>query len=233
MTTDASDADDATDQAEVAPQRERLLSAAEAFAREALAHDSSGHDWSHVARVRRVARTIAAAEGADSFICELAALLHDVADYKIAGDEATGLATVRAWLEAHGSGATTTTRVMEIIATMSFAGGERPAMTTLEGQIVQDADRLDAIGAVGVARAFAFGGAKGRAMYDPEQPPRERMSAEQYRAQPAPTINHFYEKLLLLKDRLNTNYAREMAERRHQFMLTFLEEFYAEWDGRS
>jgi uncharacterized protein len=230
MTTDATDASDA---AGLTPQRERLLSAAEAFAREALAHDSSGHDWSHVARVRRVARTIAAAEGADPFICELAALLHDVADYKIAGDEATGLATVRAWLVAHGSDATTTVRVMEIIATMSFAGGERPAMTTLEGQIVQDADRLDAIGAVGVARAFAFGGAKGRAMYDPEQPPRERMSAEQYRAQPAPTINHFYEKLLLLKDRLNTNYAREMAERRHQFMLAFLEQFYAEWDGRS
>ncbi len=183
--------------------------------------------------MRRVALTIAREEGADSFICELAALLHDVADYKIAGDEATGLARVRGWLEAQGSDAATTERVMEIIATMSFAGGARPAMTTLEGKITQDADRLDAIGAVGVARAFAYGGAKGRAMYDPEQAPRERLSVEEYRAQPAPTINHFYEKLLLLKDRLNTGYARQMAERRHQFMLAFLDQFYAEWDGRS
>lgn len=213
-------------------ERARLLRAAEAFARETLAHDSGGHDWSHVARVRRVARTIAEAESADVFICELAALLHDVADYKIAGDETTGLARVRAWLLAEGCDTPTSERVMEIIATMSFAGGERPPMTTLEGQIVQDADRLDAIGAVGVARAFAYGGAKGRAMYDPDWPPRERMSVEEYRAQPAPTINHFYEKLLLLKDRMNTSYARALAERRHQFMLAFLDQFYSEWDGR-
>jgi uncharacterized protein len=222
-----------TDATELTPQHERLLVEAEAFARESLAHDSSGHDWSHVARVRRVAQVIAEAEGAERFICDLAALLHDVADYKIAGDEATGLARVRGWLVAHGADPVTTERVMQIIATMSFAGGERPAMTTLEGKIVQDADRLDAIGAVGVARAFAYGGAKGRAMYDPAQSPRERMSAEEYRAQPAPTINHFYEKLLLLKDRLNTSYARQMAERRHQFMLAFLDQFYAEWEGRS
>ena len=223
---------DTTDTAMTARQWE-LLAEAEAFAREALVHDSSGHDWSHVERVRRVARTIAEAKGADRFTCELAALLHDVADYKIAGDEAAGLARVRGWLEAQRCDPATLERVMEIISTMSFAGGARPAMTTLEGKIVQDADRLDAIGAVGVARAFAYGGAKGRAMYDPTQPPRERMSVEEYRAQPAPTINHFYEKLLLLKDRLNTDYARQMAERRHQFMLAFLDEFYAEWDGRS
>jgi uncharacterized protein len=211
----------------------RLLAEAEAFAREALANDSSGHDFAHIERVRRIALVIAQAESADPFICELAALLHDVADYKIAGDEATGLARVRGWLEAHAADATTIAQVMEIIATMSFAGGQRPAMTTLEGRIVQDADRLDAIGAIGVARAFAYGGAKGRALYDPEQTPREQMSAEAYRAQPAPTINHFYEKLLLLKDRLNTGHARQLAERRHQFMLAFLDQFYAEWDGRS
>ena len=222
------DATDAPDEA----QRQRLPRAAEAFARQALAYDSSGHDWSHIERVRRVTRTIAHAEGADAYICELAALLHDVADYKIAGDEATGLARVRDWLDTQQADAATTARVMEIIATMSFAGGERPAMTTLEGKIVQDADRLDALGAVGVARAFAYGGAKGRAMYDPAQAPRERMSAEEYRAQPAPTINHFYEKLLLLKERMNTAYARQLAEERHQFMLTFLDQFYAEWDGQ-
>lgn len=225
MTTDATD----TAQSQ---RRARLLTEAEAFARQALAHDASGHDWSHVERVRKIARTIAQAEGADTFICELAALLHDVADYKIAGDEATGLARVSGWLDAQRCDAQTAERVMEIISTMSFAGGERPAMTSLEGKIVQDADRLDAVGAVGVARAFAYGGAKGRAMYDPAQPPRERMSVEEYRAQPTPTINHFYEKLLLLKDRMNTPYARQMAERRHQFMLAFLDQFYAEWDGR-
>lgn len=214
-----------------AAQRGDLLAQAEAFAREALAHDSSGHDWSHVERVRRVAQTIAREERADSFICELAALLHDVADYKIAGDEETGLARVRGWLEAHYAEPQTTERVMAIIATMSFAGGARPPMTTLEGQVVQDADRLDAIGAVGVARAFAYGGAKGRSMYDPAQGAREQMSVEEYRSQPAPTINHFYEKLLLLKDRMNTSYARAMAEERHQFMLAFLDQFYAEWDG--
>ena len=225
------DATDTLTAAELA-RRERLLAHAEAFAREALAHDSSGHDWSHIERVLRVTRTIAHAEGADAYICELAALLHDVADYKIAGDEATGLARVRDWLDTQQADAATTARVMEIIATMSFAGGERPTMTTLEGKIVQDADRLDALGAVGVARAFAYGGAKGRAMYDPAQAPRERMSAEVYHAQPAPTINHFYEKLLLLKERMNTAYARQLAEERHQFMLTFLDQFYAEWDGQ-
>ncbi|HZC05681.1 MAG TPA: HD domain-containing protein [Ktedonobacterales bacterium] len=232
MTMDGTNAAHMAHAGMTAQQRE-LLAEAEVFAREALAHDSSGHDWSHVERVRRVARTIAGAEGADGFICELAALLHDVADYKIAGDEATGLARVRGWLEARQCDPATLERVMEIIATMSFAGGGRPTIATLEGQIVQDADRLDAMGAVGVARAFAYGGAKGRAMYDPALAPREHMSVEEYRTQPAPTINHFYEKLLLLKDRLNTDYARQMAERRHQFMLAFLDQFYAEWDGRS
>lgn len=215
-----------------AARRAATLAAAEAFAREALAADSSGHDWSHVERVRRVAQTLAREERADGYICELAALLHDVADYKIAGDEATGLARVRGWLETHNrADAPTNERVMQIIRTMSFAGGQRPPMTTLEGQIVQDADRLDAIGAVGVARAFAYGGAKGRPMHDPSQPPRETMNTEEYRTQQTPTINHFYEKLLLLKDRMNTAYAQRMAQQRHEFMLAFLDQFYAEWDG--
>ena len=211
----------------------RILAAAEAFAREALAHDSSGHDWSHIERVQRLARAIAADEGADVFICELAALLHDIADDKIAGDEETGLARVRAWLLANGAGAATIDRVMNIIATMSFAGGQRPEMTTLEGKVVQDADRLDAIGAVGIARTFAYGGAHGRVMHDPAIPPRTHMSRAEYRSGDAPTLNHFYEKLLLLKDRLNTARARQLAEARHRFMLEFLDHFTAEWDGRA
>ncbi|HUY75912.1 MAG TPA: HD domain-containing protein [Ktedonobacterales bacterium] len=221
-------------QVEQAQTEARLLAAAEGFARAELAQDSTGHDFAHIERVRRLAEIIAREEGADVFVCALAALLHDIADYKIAGDEETGLARVRNWLAAHNAdaaGAETTARVMEIIATMSFAGGARPPMATLEGRVMQDADRLDAIGAIGVARAFAFGGAKGRALYDPNQPPRKAMTTEEYRAGDSSTINHFYEKLLLLKDRMNTQYARQLAVQRHEFMLSFLDEFLAEWSG--
>jgi uncharacterized protein len=217
----------------VAAARAQLLGEAEAFVRASLAHDSSGHDWDHIARVRRLAMTIGYDEGADLYICQLAALLHDVADEKIAGDEETGLARVRDWLTAHGAESDVFARVMEIVATMSFAGGHRPAMASLEGRVVQDADRLDALGAVGVARAFAFGATRGRPMYDPEIPPRANMSREEYRQRQSPTINHFYEKLLLLKDRLNTSRARQLAEERHRFMLAFLDQFYAEWEGRA
>lgn len=212
--------------------RGRLIADAEQFVRGALAGDASGHDWDHIARVRRLAVSIATEEGADIDVCEVAALLHDVADDKIAADEASGLATVRAWLDAHDADRDLASRVMDIIATMSFAGGARPPMSTLEGQVVQDADRLDAIGAVGVARAFAYGATRGRPMHDPAIAPRERMSREEYRRGQAPTINHFYEKLLLLKDRLNTTRARQLAEERHRFMLAFLDQFCAEWDGR-
>lgn len=208
-----------------------LLAEAEAFARSALSRDSSGHDWWHVQRVVALARRIAREEDADVFLCELAALLHDVADYKIAGDEVTGLATVRGWLESHTAEADVVEPVMEIVATMSFGGGSRPPMRTLEGRVVQDADRLDAIGAVGIGRAFAFGGSRGRAMYDPNETPQSYASAEAYRASTHSTINHFHEKLLLLKDRMNTPFARRLAEQRHRYMEAFLEEFTAEWSG--
>lgn len=208
-----------------------LLAAAETFARTTLAHDSSGHDWWHIARVRTLARVIAEHEGADRFICELAALLHDLADAKIIGDEQTGRARVRDWLVAQGADAATREHVMEIIATMSFAGGTKPPVRTLEGRIVQDADRLDAIGAIGVARAFAYGGSRGRLLHDPDVPVQAYASAEAYHASAAPTINHFYEKLLLLKDNMNTPYARELAAARHRYMEAFLAEFFAEWEG--
>lgn len=211
--------------------RETLLAEAEAFARAQLAHDTTGHDWWHIARVCATARTLAREEGAETFICELAALLHDIADDKIAGDEATGLATVRGWLGTHGADATTTERVMDIIETMSFAGGARPPMATLEGRIVQDADRLDALGALGIARAFAFGGARGRALYDPDAPPREYANKAEYRASDSSTVNHFYEKLLLLKERMNTATGKRLAGGRHRAMEAFLDEFFAEWRG--
>jgi uncharacterized protein len=211
--------------------RDALLADAVAFVRAELSRDSSGHDWWHIARVRALARVIAREEGADAFICELAALLHDLADAKIAGDEAAGQRRVRDWLGAHRADEVTTAHVMRIIATMSFAGGGRPPMDTLEGRVVQDADRLDALGAVGIARAFAYGGAHGRLIYDPAIPPTQHASATAYHASAAPTINHFYEKLLLLKDRMNTAYARRLAEVRHRYLEAFLAEFYAEWDA--
>ena len=210
---------------------EGILAAAEVFVRERLAGDSSGHDWWHIARVRNLARAIAREEGANPFICELAALLHDVADDKIAGSEEAGQALVRDWLDTHSVAPDAAARVMEIIATMSFGGGNRPPMRTLEGRVVQDADRLDAIGAIGVARAFAYGGSRGRALWDPDEAPREYASKAAYRASGSSTINHFHEKLLLLKDRMNTAYARRLAERRHAYMLAFLDEFGAEWQG--
>ena len=211
--------------------RAETLAAAEAFAREQLGGDSSGHDWWHAERVRRMAREIARAEGADGFVCELAALLHDVADDKVAGDEETGLRRVGEWLEAERIDGPTRDHVMEIIATMSFAGGNRPPMRTLEGRVVQDADRLDSIGAVGIARTFAFGGSRGRAIYEPGERARTYASKAQYRSSGASSILHFHEKLLLLKDRMNTASGRRLAEDRHRYMEAFLDEFMREWEG--
>jgi uncharacterized protein len=213
------------------PDHEATLASAAAHVRDALAHDSSGHDWWHIDRVTRLARVIADRERADPYVCQLAALLHDLADAKIAGDEETGQRAVRAWLDDQRVEPEIVAHVMEIIATMSFAGGNRPPMHSLEGRVVQDADRLDAIGAIGVARAFAYGGSRGRLLYDPAETPRAYTDPSAYHASAASTIMHFHEKLLLLKDRMNTAYARELAEARHRYMLAFLDEFAREWDG--
>lgn len=210
-----------------------ILAQAADFVRRELSADSSGHDWWHIQRVVNLTRVIAREEGADPFVCVLAALLHDIADYKIAGDEATGLRRVRGWLDAQGVETATADHIMEIIGTMSFGGGNRPPMTTLEGRVVQDADRLDAIGAIGIGRAFAFGGSRGRALYDPDEAPQQYASKEAYQASGSSTINHFHEKLLLLKDRMNTPYARRLAEQRHRYMEAFLDEFAREWSGEA
>ncbi|MGZ4111423.1 MAG: HD domain-containing protein [Tumebacillaceae bacterium] len=209
-----------------------LLSAAADFARRELEQDSSGHDWWHIYRVTQMARRIAEEEGADAFLCELAALLHDVADEKLNESEEAGMRKVRTWLEANEVDAQTTADVLEIISTMSFKGGNRPPMRTLEGRIVQDADRLDAIGAQGIARVFAYSGAKGQLSHDPNLPPRTDMTAAEYRQGKSTAINHFYEKLLLLKDNMNTKTAKRLAGERHAYMEAFLEQFYAEWEGQ-
>lgn len=202
--------------------------------RRLLAGDSAGHDWFHIERVRRTALTIAEEEQADVFVVELAALLHDVADWKfVAGDHLAGPQAARDWLTQCRASDDVIQHVALIIEELSFKGaGVATPMKTLEGQIVQDADRLDAIGAVGIARAFAYGGAKGRAMHDPDIPPQPHTSFEAYKSNNGPTINHFYEKLLLLKNRMNTAAGRRLAEGRHEFIERFLEQFLAECDGK-
>ncbi len=211
--------------------QEEILAAARAHVRERLESDSSGHDWWHIDRVVRLARRLAQEEGADAFLCELAALTHDLIDWKLNPDEAQALTDLRAWLAQQGVDAATLAAVIEIITHMSFKGGGQLPMRTLEGQIVQDADRLDAIGAIGIGRAFAYGGAKGRPMHNPESSPRSQMTEAEYRSQQGATINHFYEKLLLLKDGMNTATARRLAAQRHAVLEAFLDEFLAEWEG--
>jgi uncharacterized protein len=197
-----------------------------------LASEGSGHDWWHIDRVWRMAKRIGQAEGADLLIVELAALLHDIADWKAhAGDSAIGPKKANDWLRSLDVDPATVQQVCQIIADISFKGAnvEQPTLSP-EGKVVQDADRLDAIGAIGIARAFAYGGSKGRLIYDPTCKPVEHDSADAYLKNNGTTINHFYEKLLLLKDRMNTATGKAMAEKRHQFMEDYLVQFYEEWE---
>jgi uncharacterized protein len=217
---------------ELSEKQSEILLAAEAYAKEKLTGESTGHDWWHVKRVADGARSIAEEAAADGFICVLAALLHDLADEKICGDEAQGLAEISCWMQANGVGQAERELVAEIVSTMSFKGGGRPAMRTLEGMVVQDADRLDAIGAMGIARVFVYSGAKGRPVHDPGVVAREAMTLEEYRSGQDTAINHFYEKLLKLKELMNTPAGRRRAEGRHRFMEQYLEQFYGEWDSR-
>ncbi|TBL81410.1 HD domain-containing protein [Paenibacillus thalictri] len=210
---------------------QRVLAAAEAYAKQELAQEASGHDWWHVYRVDRLAERIAREENADVFICRLAALLHDLADEKLFGDEAAGLRKISEWMERHEVSPDAVRHVIEIVSTMSFKGGGRPPMRTLEGRVVQDADRLDAIGAVGIARVFAYSGAKGRLIHDPDFVPRTDMTKEQYRSADGSAVAHFYEKLLKLKDLMNTDHAKRLAEGRHETLTRYLECFYEEWEG--
>ncbi|MGG4212948.1 HD domain-containing protein [Paenibacillus sp. FSL L8-0638] len=203
-----------------------IIQKAEPFVQQQLEHDHSGHDWWHIDRVRKLSLKIAAKEGADSFICELAALLHDVADEKLNDSKQAGLDKVEQWLLLHVNDLEVIAHVMTIIATMSYNGGQNPPMETLEGQVVQDADRLDALGAIGIARTFMYAGSKGSMMHHPDKD----FSQHEYRAAGKSAIYHFYEKLLKLKDLMNTAYAQELAEVRHQWMEMYLEQFYREWN---
>jgi uncharacterized protein len=203
------------------------------FVQKTLADAEGGHDWWHIRRVWKVARHIAETEDVDPFIVELGALLHDIADAKFhGGDESIGPKVARAFLEEQEVEENVIQHIENIIKYISFKGGNHTVrFHSNELAVVQDADRLDALGAIGIARTFNYGGFKNRAIYDPNIPPKLDMTKEEYKKSTAPTINHFYEKLLLLKDRMNTKTGRKMAERRHRFMETFLEEFYREWEG--
>lgn len=201
--------------------------------RKLLEGESSGHDWWHVYRVWKNAVYIGKRENADLFVVQLAALLHDIADWKFrVGDDSIGPKIARNWLEKLKVDESTIAHVCEIILEMSFKGaGVNSRMKTKEGRVVQDADRLDAIGAIGIARAFAYGGHKGREIYNPIIKPERHETFEQYKKGRGPTINHFYEKLLLLKGLMNTITAKKMAAKRHKFMKRFLDEFFVEWKG--
>lgn len=211
----------------------KVIEAAEVFARSVHDSDRSGHDWPHIERVAAVARRLAEAEGADSYVCNLAALLHDVGDVKLNSSKEAGEQKVRDWLNGQLLKESVREHIMEIISTVSYNGGNNPPMRTLEGQVVQDADRLDALGAIGIARTFVYAGTKGHPMHDPALVPQESMSVAEYRKEHNQTaVNHFYEKLLRLKDRINTAAGRALAEERHLFMERYLEQFLREWDGR-
>ena len=205
------------------------------FVKTSLQDAEGGHDWFHIERVYNTARHIASREEADPLVVALGALLHDIADSKFhGGDEQVGPRTAREFLQQQQVDSDIIEHVVKIIENISFKGGKVSRdFSSLELDIVQDADRLDALGAIGIARTFNYGGYKGRTLYDPAIPPNLNMSNEEYKASTAPTINHFYEKLLLLKERMNTRTGREMAQERHQFMQDYLEQFYREWQGES
>jgi uncharacterized protein len=200
------------------------------FVQDTLKNAEGGHDWWHIHRVWTNAKLIAESEKADKLVIELAALLHDIADSKFNnGDEEIGPATAGAFLQSIGIDTETILHVQNIIRYMSFKSSfDKPAFHSAELAIVQDADRLDAIGAIGIARAFSYGGFKGREIYNPEIAPNLDMSKEAYKNTTAPTINHFYEKLLLLKDKMNTATGKQLAQQRHSFIEQYLEQFYLE-----
>lgn len=208
---------------------ESVFGHARDFVEGLFAGESSGHDIWHTVRVHDMAVTICRSEGGDMGIVRLAALLHDADDVKLFGD--TGYANARRFMDSEGIPAETQDRIIRIISQISFKGTDSVVPDTLEGRIVQDADRMDAIGAIGIARAFAYGGSRGRPMHVPGEGPNLGMDEAAYRSNTGTTVNHFHEKLLLLKDMMNTDTARRLAQARHDYMLGFLDEFMSEWDG--
>ncbi|EKN69519.1 metal dependent phosphohydrolase [Neobacillus bataviensis LMG 21833] len=213
--------------------KNQIIETTEKFVQVELGEDATGHDWFHVDRVRRNALHICKEEmTGDPFIIEMAALLHDIPDEKLNDSAAAGMAKLALFFQTIILPEEVKNHITEIIESISYKGGRKTELETVEAKIVQDADRLDAIGAIGIARAFAYGGKKGQPIYDPSINVREEMTVEEYRKGKSTSIHHFYEKLLKLKDLLNTNTAKKLAESRQQMMALFLEQFYQEWDGQ-
>ena len=203
------------------------------FVKEQLKNAEGGHDWFHIERVYKNALLISSSEMCNIEVVKLGALLHDIADSKFHnGDETVGPKVARTFLENENVAEETIIHVVQIIENISFKGGNfEKKFSSKELEIVQDADRLDALGAIGIARTFNYGGFKNRSIYDPNIVPKFNMSKEEYKNSEAPTINHFYEKLLLLKEKMNTQSGKKIAEDRHIYMENFLSQFYAEWEG--
>jgi len=213
--------------------QEQIIQQTQQFVQQTLSDAEGGHDWWHIQRVWKMAKTIAHGEEVDLFVVELGALLHDIADSKFhGGDESIGPKKAEEFLKSQGVVQSIIDHVKAIIENISFKGGNLDQkFRSPELDVIQDADRLDAIGAIGIARAFNYGGFKNRELYNPNVPLNLNMTKEEYKKSTAPTINHFYEKLLLLKDLMNTATGRKIAKKRHQFMEQFLDQFYAEWEG--
>lgn len=218
----------------MADNQQIVIPKTEDFVKTTLANAEGGHDWWHIQRVWKLARHIAETEPGDLFVIELGALLHDIADPKFNhGDEEAGPRKASDFLNKLEVTPKVVSHVENIIRHVSFKGGNhQPQFHSPELAIVQDADRLDAMGAIGIARTFNYGGFKNREIYNPDIPPNPEMTREAYKKSTSPTINHFYEKLLLLKDRMNTPTGRALAEHRHRFMEQFLDEFFEEWKGK-
>jgi uncharacterized protein len=225
--------------------RQEIIKKAELFVKQTLSKDSTGHDWWHIHRVRNLAKRIAREEGADIFVVELAALLHDIGDYKLfQGNEEAGIAKVREWLSSLEISPSLVDKIVGITSQISFMHtlpdkGKRKnkknsATLTISKELmaVTDADRLDAMGAIGIARAFTYGGFFNRPIYDAAIKPSKSITKEEYKTTEAPSINHFYEKLLKLKDMMYTKLGRKMAKRRHRFLNLYLKQFFKEWKGK-
>ncbi len=225
--------------------RQEIIEKTELFVKQTLSKDSTGHDWWHIYRVRNLAKRIARHEGSDIFIVELAALLHDIGDYKFfQGDEEAGAAKVKKWLSSLEISPLLIDKIVEITSQISFMhtlpdkgkgkGKKNSAIAILSKELmaVNDADRLDAMGAIGIARAFTYGGFFNRPIYDPAIKPSKSITKEEYKTTEAPSINHFYEKLIKLKDMMYTKLGRKMAKRRHRFLNLYLKQFFKEWKGK-
>ena len=215
---------------------EELINKTITFVKETLADAEGGHDWFHIERVYKNALLISKNENVDVFIVQLGALLHDIADSKFNnGDHTVGPKIAGEFLFNLNVDSTIIEHVINIIEHVSFNKSleKGQKFKSLELDVVQDADRLDAIGAIGIARCFNYGGFKNRPLYNPEIKPNLNMSKAEYKTSNAPTINHFYEKLLLLKDKMNTKTGKQIAQKRHDYMLGFLNQFYAEWNGKA